>query len=463
MRPRRHRVFSFPLMCLLHSVSVACAAHHEPATTPVSQAEDPKNITELTGYRTYDVNDTVFQGQVHVREAGPATAPAILLLHGIGENGARDFFPILPALTQSNHVYAVDLPGFGRSTRGTDLYSPDNYVRVLHAVVRPRIRSAFALVGHSMGGAIALEYAHLYPDDVTKLALIDTAGILHRSALVPLVAQTGIGCLFEPAQGLVGTLTGIIVDRASSPEGLLENDFTRSHVLARPNQIAAASLILHNFGAAIAELRTESLIVWGRHDGIAPLRTAKLLASRLPNAKLVILEQSGHVPMDTEPEALALVLSDWLKAPRATALIEPASAPRVGRCDKSDGMQFEGEYSRISIAQCHDVRVRNVRAEAIQVWDSDVVVEGTRLNSPDVALLAARSRLELTGCVVVGQVAVRLDKSELDVAGTNSTGNLAAVQTVGASRILFSASSITSPVQHRYMHDIVELAALQGM
>ena len=444
-------------------VLVACAPHHEPATTPVSQVNDPQNITELAGYRAYDLDDTVFRGQVHLREAGPAAAPAVLLLHGIGENGARDFFPILPALARSNHVYAVDLPGFGRSTHGTNLYSPDNYARVLHDVVRPRIQGASALIGHSMGGAIALEYAHLYPDDVGKLALIDAAGILHRSALVPLIARTGIGTLFEPAQGLVGTLTGIIVDRASSPEGLLENDFTRSHVLTSPNQIAAASLILHNFGAAIAELKTESLIVWGRHDGIAPLRTAKLLASRLPNAKLVILEQSGHVPMDTEPEALALVLSDWLKAPRTTALVEPRSATRVGRCDKSDGMQFEGEYSRINIVQCHDVHVRNVRAESIQIWDSDVVMEGTRLNSPDVALIVGRSRLELTGCVIVGHAAVRLDKSELDVAGTDFTGRLVAVQTLGPSRILFSASSITSPAQHRYVHDIVELAAWQAM
>jgi len=91
------------------------------------------------------------------------------------------------------------------------------------------------------------------------------------------------------------------------------------------------------------------------------------------------------------------------------------------------------------------------------------VMEGTRLNSPDVALIVGRSRLELTGCVIVGHAAVRLDKSELDVAGTDFTGRLAAVQTLGPSRILFSASSITSPVQHRYVHDIVELAAWQAM
>lgn len=454
---------------MLIGVALAACARQGPLPLPVNpQPSAPEAITQLVGYRASYVVDSVFGGQAHLLEVGLSTAPALLLVHGLGDSGARDFFPILPTLAQTYHVYAIDLPGFGRSTHGAALYSPSNYVRFLHDVVRPRIAGAFALVGHSMGGAISLAYAHHHPEDVTRLVLIDAAGILHREALVPLIAQAQIGKFFEPAQGIVGTLTGMVVDHAASPETLLENELVRHHLLSDANQIAAAALILHNFGPAIAELSTETLVVWGRQDVIAPLRTGTLLASRLPKARFAILEQSGHVPMETEPDLLARTIWSWLQVPSSDAPIEPTSvAPtpstRLGRCDQAQGVQFAGAYRQIDIVGCQNVRLERVQAESVRIWDSQVVIEGTRLNGLDVALYATRSRLELTGCVVAARTAMRIDATEVDAAGSDFTGQVAALQTKAASRILFSVSRITTPKQRRYLHEVVDLGAEQEM
>lgn len=100
----------------------ACAGNPKSATLPGARVQDPKTITHIPGYRTRTLPDNVFGGQVHLLEAGPPMAPALLLVHGLGDNGARDFYPILPLLARSHHVYAVDLPGFGQSTHATALY-----------------------------------------------------------------------------------------------------------------------------------------------------------------------------------------------------------------------------------------------------------------------------------------------------------------------------------------------------
>jgi pimeloyl-ACP methyl ester carboxylesterase len=420
-------------------------------------------MTRLEGYRSSLVAENVFGGLAHLMEVGPPTAPSMLLVHGIGEDGAGDFFPILPILAESYHVYAVDLPGFGRSTHGTALYSPENYVRFLHEAIRPRVDRTFALIGHSMGGAISLLYAARYPEDVTRLGLIDVAGILHREALVPFIVQSGIGKLFEPAEGITGALASVLVSHAAGPEKLLENDLARGHLLSDSRQIAAAALILQDFGPAIAELRIPTLVVWGRHDPIAPLRTGTLLGARLPYARLEVLEQSAHIPMETEPDRLAATLIRWLEAPIQAPDQEAGPSTRLGRCDQAQGVRFEGAYRQIEIVGCKDVRLAQVRAEQVRIMDSQVIIESTRLGNSAVALYAARSRLEVTGSIFSGNLAMQLDRAELDVAGSDLTADSAAARTSGPSRILFSASHVASPRQQGYLHGVTELGENQAL
>ena len=424
---------------------------------------DPPQIISLDGYRSVVIPEPVFGGQVRLLEVGAPEAPPLLLVHGIGDQGVRDFFPILRQLAATHHLFAVDLPGFGQSTHGTALYSPERYAHFLHQVVAARINKPFILLGHSMGGAIALLYAHQYPELVQRLVLLDVAGILHREALIPLIVQTGLGKLFEPAGNLAGTLTSIFIGHAPGPETVLANDLARSELLPSPSQVAAATLILHNFGPAIAELRVPSLVVWGRHDAIAPLRTGKLLAARLPQTRLAILERSAHVPMQTEPAELVDVIVQWLNQPVPTDAERPQLRGQAGYCNHASNQSFEGDYDAINIVDCHGVRLRNVVARTVNVWDSEVAIEASTIKGGMVALDASRSRLELTGCVLKGRVAARLEASELDAAGSDFTGSRVAVHATQTSRILFSASRISSPKQTRYVHSVLELGSNQAL
>src|ERR1017187_1811708 len=83
----------------LASLGLACGTAAPRVEVPVqATGNDPESIRALPGYRGEMVNAPNFGGQVYVMEAGPIEAPAVVLVHGLGESGSRDFYPILPAL-----------------------------------------------------------------------------------------------------------------------------------------------------------------------------------------------------------------------------------------------------------------------------------------------------------------------------------------------------------------------------
>src|SRR4029077_20469429 len=127
------------------------------------------------------VAEPVFGGHVMLYRAGPADAAPVVLIHGLGQNGAKDWDKLIPALSSRYQVLALDLPGFGQSDKGNELYSPVNFTRVIESVVGSRVSRPFVLVGHSMGGAVAIAYASRYPERVRRLVAVDAAGILHRA------------------------------------------------------------------------------------------------------------------------------------------------------------------------------------------------------------------------------------------------------------------------------------------
>ena len=435
-------------------------------------SDDPEAIRSLPGYRSEMVNAPHFSGQVYVMEVGPADAPVVVLVHGLGESGSRDWHPILPALAARYHVITFDLPGFGRSTHAHDLYSPDGYVQFIHDLVGPRVQGAFNLVGHSMGGAISLRYAGSFPGDVKRLVLIDAAGILHRKAYVNFAVSAGLDNLLGLLAGTGKDLANLAMDATSQavspilpvspdPSFVLQSNLLRATILDSSTRIAALATILENFGPTLAKVEAPTWILWGRNDAIASPRSGLLLRARLPYAQLKVLEHSGHDPMTSEPAAVADYLLQALATPEKPRFVRVPAAPlapseRKGSCDGQSKVMFTGDYSEIDIKGCWDVTLKGVRARTLRVRDSNVVIENTRVVSQSVALVAKGSRVEITASEFVGSVAVDVDNSDLDLAGVDLQGQRASVHVASASRLIFSVSHVDSPVQRRFVHDLLE-------
>jgi pimeloyl-ACP methyl ester carboxylesterase len=455
----------------------ACATSGEsaeaPVVPPLAAPEDAQAISGLPGYRSEMVDAPGFTGQAYVMEAGPSEAPTLVLVHGLGENGATDFAPIVPALAARYHVLTFDLPGFGRSTHAQDLYSPEAYANFIHALVTQRSRGAINLVGHSMGGAISLAYAARFPAEVQRLFLIDVAGVLHRKSYVSFVLAAELdnvlGVLAEAGKAVANDAMARSSEKiepwlAASPDPslLLNIAVARANVLQTPTRIAALATILEDFGPVIAKVQAPSFILWGSRDAVASPRTGRLLKARLPYAQLRVLDGVGHDPMSQRPAAVV----DFLFRGMATAppgpwkrvRVVPVLPDRPFHCEGESGVELSGDYSEITLDRCA-ATLKDVRARQIHIRQSQVVLENTVVFSPEVAVDVKDSRVEMTACDLTGSLALQVDGGELDLAGVELHGDDASVRVGQAARLIFSVSRVDSALQRRFVHDMVEAKA----
>jgi pimeloyl-ACP methyl ester carboxylesterase len=362
----------------------------------------------------------------------------------------------------------LDLPGFGRSDESDVLYSPDRYVEALRALTQQRIGRPFHLVGHSMGGAISLLFAGTYPDNVERLVLADVAGILHRHALAEHLAyltERKAPVSGRGARGPVGLVTGALKQTLRavdvSPRSLISSDLARNKLLGNdPQTVAALTLVEFNFGPAAAAVRAPTLLIWGRNDNVAPLRTADVLAARISGASLRILEGSAHVPMSTEPDAFVDAAHRHLSGAALPVPAKTTGAASVepGVCRHQETAVFEGPYDTIDIVNCGRVTIRDASAVSITIEASTVEIENTAIEGGDVGLTAIRSNVAMTGGGITAPTAIHAIDGTLDLAGVEIVGKHRAVSETTRAKLLLSICKVKSPFIDEHLHGLFSIS-----
>ena len=399
--------------------------------------------------------EPVLGGEMLIVRAGPAQAPRLLLVHGLGQNGFTDWIPVLPQLARRYRITAVDLPGFGYSSAPVAKLSPTNLARVLAGLVEREAAGPVTVIGHSMGGAVALRLAAQHPGSVAKLVLVDAAGILHRTAFTKHVASVPIAVegvpesLKEPVARL-RDLGNILVERVFGLPGDPTRVLRESEALwgialrDRASVNAALALVDEDFTTAVHTLAQPVQIIWGEADAIAPLRTGELLARRLPNAQLATLPGVGHVPMlQATNDFLALLTAAIHDAPAPRRAVPPADAPLPDLvCRGQVDQRYSGRYREVLIDGCSAVRLTDLVAERIVVRDSIVQMLGVQVAASDVALDITNSELIATASDFTGRLAIRSDASRLDLAGVRLEASGFALQALRRSRLVASVSEI---------------------
>jgi pimeloyl-ACP methyl ester carboxylesterase len=235
----------------------------------------------------------------------------ILLLHGF-DSSVMEFRRLLPQLASSHETWAVDLLGFGFTERRGDIpYSPEAIRKHLYSFWKTLIQRPVILLGASMGGAAALDFALSYPECVEKVVLIDSAGFTNG---VPLIARY----LFPP-------LDHLAVEFLKSPK-LRQRVSELSYVnksLASEDALICGSLHVYQqgwhqaiikfmksggypyLGDRIQELSQSVLILWGEKDQILNPQEAYKFEERLLHSKLIWVPESGHVSHLEKPELVA--------------------------------------------------------------------------------------------------------------------------------------------------------------
>lgn len=401
-------------------------------------------------------------------ESGPEGAAAgaevatVLLVHGLGTNAHSDWALTVPELARHFHVLTVDLPGFGGSALLPDgnSFAIASLANLLAQVVESTTPSGRVhLVGHSLGAALALQFAYQHPERVDRLVLVDAAGILLKPVYVQALAQ-----LQPPRVGLgaVDRLMGLVSDRVNglASLALLGHDqradplpllarypAARQALLGGSTQMdLALRLVEHDFTAAIRHMQAPTTLVWGGRDRIAPLRTGELLAARLPHAHLEVISDSGHTPMQDSPAAFNQILLRALQEPQRSRTLTAAVAdtPSKGHviCRNTDDLSYTGRFDSITLEHCGHVRIHHAQIGRLVVNASTVSLNTSQIDSDDVALTAEDSEVQATASVVRGRVAIRTTNSYFDLAGVTLLATQGpAVQMVAApSRLFLSVS-----------------------
>jgi pimeloyl-ACP methyl ester carboxylesterase len=253
---------------------------------------------------------------IEVLEAGGG--PPLLFLHGAG--GVPTWEGALPLLARHFRVHAPLLPGYGKST-GLD-FLEDRLDLVLHGF---DVMEALGLerpyvVGESMGGWIAAEMAALRPKEIGRLALAAPIGLWRDDA--PIVDIFGL-MTHELVPYLFHDTTVPAAQRMLAVSSLFstKDDRTDEQVeflidLARGFRTAAKFLFPipeHGLEKRLRRITAPTLVVWGRHDCAVQPRYAELFVERIPDARLTMIEDAGHVIGLERPEPYAEALVRWGK------------------------------------------------------------------------------------------------------------------------------------------------------
>ncbi|MFO7605943.1 MAG: alpha/beta hydrolase [Desulfurivibrionaceae bacterium] len=428
--------------------------------------------------------DPVFNCRTYFQEAGKGNKRTIVLVHGVGEEASLLWHDLIGLLAEKFHVIAFDLPGFGKSGQGTALYSPERYGEFLHWVIRENSTGPVILLGHSLGGALVLRYASIYPETVDHLVVVDAAGILHRIALSknfvrfeePEPRRKGLpGLIQKPLEKPLHALNKFAgntmenLEFAKTDLGLetiIGYPWLRKFLLGgNPQAIASLALVQEDFTAHLAGNKVPTSIIWGRDDDVSPLRTAKLLAGKLPVSRLRIIERAGHVPLRDQPGEFNRVLLAEIEAPPTaedgrTAVSGPI---RTGSCEGRDDMVFSGRFDKIIINRCRRVLIKNVEAGFIGITRSEVVLEDTEIRGGEIGLDLERAKVVGTNVLIEAATAIRSSASRIDLAGAELAATGAALATPGATVALFSVSTVDSPGTKGNLHGVYRLEAGKGL
>lgn len=248
---------------------------------------------------------------VHARTSGKPDAPVAILIHGWSSSW-HTWAPLLPALSRRFHCIAVDLPGFGRSPAPPQRPTIEGYANLIAGLIQQVSEHAVLVLGHSMGGQIAMTLALRYPVLVEQLVLLNPAVSGRLSTFInlfvaPHILLEGFGWAARLLAFLERTPLGY-TDRLLKPISFAERavispeDYARIRADARrPGQgkVRAECFWAMRAGdlrGKLSGIRAPALVIWGAEDNTVPLRDAGAVAAEWPQADLRLIPNAGHWP-----------------------------------------------------------------------------------------------------------------------------------------------------------------------
>jgi pimeloyl-ACP methyl ester carboxylesterase len=234
------------------------------------------------------------------------TGDPILLIHGLGGGTLQDFGRLASFLVQNHRVISMDLPGFGLSHHIPFEQSVTNQVEFIRDFLDKINVDRCHLLGNSMGGWIALKFAHQYRTRIYKLILTAPAGI--RFDPPPLDVFTP-----NDEAGMWKLISHLFHKPPAFPKWFVR-EWLRTSLQRRKavvQMLASMQTEKDLLDDHLQDIHVPTLILWGVHDRLIPASTGERLVSRMPDAQLKLIDTCGHLLLHEDFPAISRCLKTW--------------------------------------------------------------------------------------------------------------------------------------------------------
>jgi pimeloyl-ACP methyl ester carboxylesterase len=275
-----------------------------------------------------ELHEIVLHGhRVSYRTAGQG--PVIVLIHGITGN-SEQWGQVIPSLAENYTVVAPDLLGHGLSAKPRGDYSLGAYaVGVRDLLIALGHRRA-TVVGHSLGGGIAMQFVYEYPVFAERLVLVSSGGLgrevhlLLRAATLPgaelVLPVIASERLHTAGFGVAQLLKALGLKAGSDLEEMARGYASLSDQGARQAFLHSLRAVIDPLGQRVSATDRlylssllPSLIVWGRRDPLIPVSHSGIAHRAMPDSRLEVFDNAGHFPQLEEPVRFAQILRDFME------------------------------------------------------------------------------------------------------------------------------------------------------
>ncbi|MEA2499692.1 MAG: hypothetical protein QOH26_2097 [Actinomycetota bacterium] len=287
------------------------------------------------GALRFDITDIrIRKTRISTLITGPKDAPPLVLLHGLGASKAS-WLPVVPQLANHYRILAVDLPGFGASSKPRGRYDARWFAEQMFGFLDSAGYESAMIAGNSMGGRIAQEMAMLHPDRIDAIACLCPATAFSRRPGLWLARllrpELGSALAIMPRGQLKSTIRALFARPGRIDDSWYEaalDDFlaTWKSPRARMAFFAAARHIYmeepngeKGFWSRLSLMGTPAFYVYGRHDSLITHHFGNKVSRFVPSAQVEIWDDCGHVPQLEHPDRTANCLLDFFDDVQASA------------------------------------------------------------------------------------------------------------------------------------------------
>ncbi len=315
----------------------------------------------------YEIASHVVHGYRRVyRIAG--SGPPVLLIHGIGDDSST-WDEVIPSLARRHLVIAPDLLGHGQSAKPRADYSVAAYANGMRDLLGVLGIESVTLVGHSLGGGVAMQFAYQFPERTERMVLVASGGAgrgvspVLRTATLP-GAHLALASLRLPGARLAVSAAVGLLEHLDTGLGVDAADLRRI-VDALPDYTARAAFI--RTLRAVVDWRGQvvtmldrcylvrgmpTLLMWGSRDSVLPVGHPHKAHAAMPGSRLEIFDGAGHFPFRSDPARFVRLLEEFIGSTRPSdwSIEDWRELLRVGRAGAAPAREPAGFGAELRVA-----------------------------------------------------------------------------------------------------------------